>query len=199
MGACFSSESNYSRHQKPTANVVSLTGELRRYPLPVTVSQVLQYESSSPESVFLCNSDRLFFDDYIPNLEPEIELEPDQIYFVLPTSKLQHPLAASDMAALAVKASGALNASGSRRSRKARISPVLAAEDDSHNISVNIGRVSNHYVHSKNQSKAAAEFGVSRSGSVRKLRRYTSRRAKLAVRSFRIKLTTINEGSILHD
>ncbi|EYU36608.1 hypothetical protein ABFS82_14G284200 [Erythranthe guttata] len=188
MGACFSSESDYSRHQKPTANVVTLNGELRRYPLPATVSQVLSYEDSSPDSVFLCNSDRLFFDDYIPNLAPENELEPDQIYFVLPSSKLQRRLAASDMAALAVKASVALDATNSRRNRKSRISPVLVAEEDPIHESRPAGN--------KNSGKASvgSEFGVSRS---RKLQRHTSRRAKFAVRSFRIGLTTINEGSVL--
>ncbi|KAI3459909.1 hypothetical protein Pfo_016572 [Paulownia fortunei] len=198
MGACFSSESDYTPRQKPTANVVSLNGELRRYPLPVKVSQVLNYETSSPNSFFLCNSDRLYFDDYIPCLDPEDELEPAEIYFVLATSKLQHRLAASDMAALAVKASVALNASNPRRNRKSRISPVLVAEEDpqpSHGTST----VNNYYIHKQKASKASArsELGVSRSGSVRKLQRYSSRRAKSAARSFKIRLTTINEGSVL--
>ncbi|CAH2036671.1 unnamed protein product [Thlaspi arvense] len=39
--------------------------------------------------------------------------------------------------------------------------------------------------------------GYNRSGSVRNLRRYTSKRAKLAVRSFRLKLSTIYEGSVV--
>lgn len=49
-------------------------------------------------------------------------------------------------------------------------------------------------------SSASAEninIGMRRSGSVRKLQRYASRRAKLAVRSFKLRLTTIYEGTIL--
>ncbi|KAK6130571.1 hypothetical protein DH2020_035663 [Rehmannia glutinosa] len=200
MGCCFSSdESDYSSHrQKPTANVVSLNGDLRRYPLPVTVSQVLNFEALSPDSFFVCNSDRLYFDDYVPRLDSEDELEPAEIYFVLPISKLQHRLAASDMAALAVKASVAINASNPRRNRKSRISPVSAAEGDSQSSS-NISPIHKSYVQSRKTSKGLGrpELGVSRSGSVRRLQRYSSRRAKLAVRSFRIRLTTINEGSVL--
>ncbi|XP_057793736.1 uncharacterized protein LOC131010297 [Salvia miltiorrhiza] len=195
MGGCISSGSDHSIHQKPCATVISVGGELRRYPLPVTVSQVIQFEASAPNSVFLCDSDRLYFDDYIPRLDAAEELEPDQIYFVMPASRLQQRLAASDMAALAVKASVAFNDFNPRRSRKSRISPVLVAEEDpqsTHQIKIN----SNSYVHAKNARKASSG-GVSRSSSVRKLHKYSSRRAKLAVRSFRIRLTTINEGSVL--
>ncbi|KAG8377179.1 hypothetical protein BUALT_Bualt08G0001200 [Buddleja alternifolia] len=211
MGCCMSSESSSSsssssadystsrRHRKPSANVVSLTGELRQYPLPVTVSQVLQSEttaSSSPDSFFICNSDRLYFDHYIPSLDAQEELESGQIYFLLPISKLHYRLAASDMAALAVKASVALQKiNASRRNRKAaRISPVLLSEDPQSSDH-------NHQVQIKTSSPSASAtrgLGVSRSGSVRrKLTRYSSRRAKLAVRSFRIKLNTIHEGSVL--
>lgn len=193
-----SSGSDHSIHQRPCATVISVAGELRRYPLPVAVSQVIQFEALSPDSVFLCNSDRLYFDDYIPRLDAEDVLERDQIYFVLPVSRLQQPLAASDMAALAVKASVALNDFNPRRSRKARISPVLVAEEDpqsGHQIKTNNSSSSTSYIHSKTARKTSA--GVSRSDSMRKLHRYSSRRAKLAVRSFRIKLTTINEASIL--
>lgn len=191
MGACLSSGSDYSR---PCATVISISGELRRYPLPITASQVMQFEASSPETVFICNSDRLYFDDFIPSLAAEDVLESDQIYFLLPISRLQQRLAASDMAALAVKASVALNEFNPRRSSKARISPVLVAEEDPqsvHQIKIN----GNSDIGSKRTRKASA--GVSRSSSVKKLHRNSSRRAKLAVRSFRIRLTTINEGSIL--
>ncbi|KAL6573394.1 hypothetical protein OROHE_001853 [Orobanche hederae] len=200
MGCCFSSESDDSHRQKPTANVVSLNGELRRYPLPATVSQVLHFEAPSPDSFFLCNSDLLCFDDYVPSLDPEDELEPAQIYFVLPASNLHNRLAAADMAALAVKASVAINASNPRRSRKARISPILGSQSNYHQRSpVNVGPVHNHYIHGRKASKALAipELGVLRSGSAMKLQRHYSRRAKLTVRSFRMRLTTINEGSVL--
>ncbi|KAK4389975.1 hypothetical protein Sango_2060800 [Sesamum angolense] len=205
MGSCLSSESGdpSRRHLKPSAaNVVLANGELRQYFLPITVSQVLHSQNSSPDAFFLCNSDNLYFDDYIPSLLPNDELEPAQIYFLLPTAKLQYRLAASDMAALAVKASAALehiNASNRRRNRKTRISPVLVSEEDPQsNHTVNQNKISGGF---KNDYKSKSSsswgvLGVSRSGSVRKLTRYSSRRAKLAVRSFKNKLSTIYEGSV---
>ncbi|KAI3465506.1 hypothetical protein Pfo_022169 [Paulownia fortunei] len=203
MGGCLSSQSSdHSCHQKPSANVVSVDGELRQYSLPITVSQVLQSQTSSPDSFFLCNSDRLYFDEYIPSLDPQEELEPAQIYFLLPTTKLQYRLAASDMAALAVKASVALeqiNVSNRRRKRKTRISPVLVSEEDpqsNHTVNHIKGSV-NYYRDRSNATKSSTGLRVSRAGSMRKLTRYSSRRAKLAVRSFKIKLTTIYEGSVL--
>ncbi|GFQ00280.1 hypothetical protein PHJA_002172000 [Phtheirospermum japonicum] len=202
MGGCLSSQSDdrsISRHQKPSANVVSAAGELRQYPLPVTASEILQSQttSSPPDSFFLCSSDRLYFDDYIPSLNPDDELEPAQIYFILPKAKLQYRLAAVDLAALAVKASVALdqiNASNRRRKRKTRISPVSASDEDNQDRQSN-QTVDNRISNNINGAKPSAGLGVSRSGSVRKLSRYSSRRAKLAVRSFRNKLSTIYEGT----
>ena len=126
MGGCFSSVR--SQPAQPAAKIISVNGVHRDYPVPVNVSQVLESEDATASSYFICNSDRLYYEDYIPTLDLDEELQANQIYFVLPVSKLQHRLSASDMAALAVKASVALqNAStkdGHRR-KKARISPVL--------------------------------------------------------------------------
>ncbi|CAL5384280.1 unnamed protein product [Camellia sinensis] len=58
---------------------------------------------------FVCSSDLLYYDEYIQALNGEYQLQPDQLYFVLPASKLQYPITASDMAALAAKASLALS------------------------------------------------------------------------------------------
>ncbi|GER39308.1 hypothetical protein STAS_15917 [Striga asiatica] len=203
MGVCFSSRSgDRSCHQKPSSNVVSADGVLRQYSLPATAADVLASQALSSESFFLCNSDRLYFGDFIPSLNAGDQLEPAQIYFVLPAEKLQYRLSAADMAALAVKASVALdqiNASNRRRKRKTRISPITAGvagggfQDRQSNQTVN----QNSPMMAVNYNKSNAGksgMGVTRSGSVRKLTRYSSRRAKLAVRSFRNKLTTIYEG-----
>lgn len=218
MGLCLSSSPEYSTHgggssrKPPCAHVVSSNGQLRQYPVPITVVQVLQSEASSPESFFLCNSDKLYFDDFIPALKVDEELQSSQIYFVLPRSKLQYRLAASDMAALAVKASVALEQINRRngRNRKSRISPVIVVEDNSDsdldNYEFNQAKVSpirSNYqypnVKGGGGGKATSSgAGMSRSGSVRKLSRYSSRRAKLAVRSFRMKLNTIYEGTVLY-
>ncbi|KAE8057474.1 hypothetical protein FH972_014164 [Carpinus fangiana] len=217
MGACFSSVRD-SRSSQPTAKIISVNGSLREYPVPVNVSQVLAAESSSSSSSsssspsFVCNSDRLYYDDYIPVLDLDDQLQANQIYFVLPASKLRQRLTASDMAALAVKASVALqNASskGGHRRNKARISPVLVVNQST---SLQSNKVNHGYrgmddgyapkwpkkspgVNGKPGGVAAG--GLSRAGSVRKLQRYTSKRAKMAVRSFRIRLSTIYEGAVL--
>ncbi|XP_057793259.1 uncharacterized protein LOC131009872 [Salvia miltiorrhiza] len=188
MGSCISSESVAG----PSANVVAITGELRLFSLPITASQALQSLNLSPNSFFICNSDRLYFDDFIPPLAHDDLLDAAQIYFVLPAARLQYRLAASDMGALAVKASLALDQIG-RRKKKARISPTwTAVEDPQSNHTVNYRK--SFVSDDGGSSKSSATPRVSRSTSLRKLSRYSSRRAMQAVRSFKIKLSTINEA-----
>ncbi|XP_021600810.2 uncharacterized protein LOC110606350 [Manihot esculenta] len=204
MGTCFScSVFSESQLLPPTAKVVSVNGNLQEYNVPVFVSQVINCEaasssssSSSSPSLFLCNSDFLSYDDYIPVLDSNAQLKANQLYFVLPRSKLQNRLNASDMAALAVKASIAIQNASKKdayRRKKARISPVLlgnqslASSYDAHVIKS----------FEKPQAPQQSPVGFSRSGSVGRLRKYTSRRAKLAVRSFKLRLSTIYEGTVL--
>ncbi|GLU00142.1 hypothetical protein SLE2022_175340 [Rubroshorea leprosula] len=192
MGSCFSLETAHpAAATSPSAQVVSIQGELHEYGLPVFVSQVLQSEGANPSSssssngVFLCNSDQLCYDECIPALDFDQQLQPNQIYFVLPFSKLKQRLSSKDMAALAVKASVAIQNAAKKDSKrnKARISPVLlVSQTDIEPIKI---------------KPARAPSVLSRSSSVRKLQKYTSRRAKLAVRSFRLRLSTIYEGSVL--
>ncbi|KAK6245978.1 hypothetical protein QUC31_000762 [Theobroma cacao] len=205
MGTCFSLNSRTALSESaapPTAQVVSLNGDLHKYNIPVLVSRVLQAEaaasssssSSLPSSaIFLCNSDRLYYDDYIPALDIDHQLQANQIYFVLPNSKLQQRLTSKDMAALAVKASVAIQNSSkneSHRRKKARISPVLL-------VAQSLPVVDKDDAPTAPKSFAEPRPRLSRSASIRKLHRYTSRRAKLAVRSFRLRLSTIYEGSVL--
>lgn len=212
MGICVSFNRR-DTSSSPTAKIVTVNGDLREYNVPVLASQVLEAESaaasssssSRPSSYFLCDSDSLYYDDFIPAIESEELLQADQICFVLPISKRQNRLTASDMAALAVKASVAIQNSvgkeSRRRNKKVRISPImlLTQSNDSSVAGVN-GKASESTVRmGKPLLNKTAPFktssGYNRSGSVRNLRRYTSKRAKLAVRSFRLKLSTIYEGS----
>ncbi|KVI07644.1 Protein of unknown function DUF4228 [Cynara cardunculus var. scolymus] len=196
MGACLSATTHSIDRSTICALVISVKGELRNYPTPIFVSELLQFEnpSSHPSSFFLCNSDNLYYDQHISALHLEDELDAGQIYFILPKSMLGRRLGASDMAALAVKASVALdsnaitNSSQQPKSRKnnnkSRISPL---ENSHMNVTVE------EEIENKNYN---ASLGVSRSGSIRKVPRYSSRKARLAVRSFRLRLSTIyeNEG-----
>ncbi|KAF5174953.1 Hth-type transcriptional regulator [Thalictrum thalictroides] len=192
MGSCFSSFSEPSSALL-TAKVITLNGTLQEYLVTITASQVLESESS--KGCFVCNSDKLYYDEFIQALDPSEELQVGQIYFILPYNRLQYRLSAQDMAALAVKASSAIAKSskkGSRRSKDIRISPV----SDVNQRYKNDQRFDGEKRFDKKPLNGNGG-GITRSGSVRKLQRNASRRAKLAIRSFRIRLNTIYEGSAL--
>uniref|UniRef100_A0A1J3J8T1 Uncharacterized protein n=1 Tax=Noccaea caerulescens TaxID=107243 RepID=A0A1J3J8T1_NOCCA len=207
MGLCVSvgrSECDSS----PTAKIVTINGDLREYDVPVLASQVLEAESmassssssSRSSSYFLCNSDSLYYDDFIPAIGSEEILQADQIYFVLPISKRQYRLTASDMAALAVKASVAIEKAAGKKNRRrksGRISPVVMMNKP--NVAANGIAGDTMMMHKGKLPNRTTPFkatpGYSRSGSVRKLKRYASGRARLAVRSFR-RLSTIYEGTV---
>ncbi|KAK4803852.1 hypothetical protein SAY86_003669 [Trapa natans] len=223
MGQCFSfhSATNDSTGSvvSLTARVISINGDLREYSVPISASQVIESETSSCSpfpACFLCNSDLLCYDEYIQAMRPSEGLSAGPIYFVLPRSKLENPLAASDMAALAVKASLALRTTDDggisrgrwwRKSSKSQISPVLLVSNNSNDNNYN-----NHYnptsvekddqIHGYDPYKTVKSFdskpmSIDRPESLRKMNRLSSRRMKLAVRSFRMRLSTIYEGSVL--
>ncbi|CAN6873864.1 hypothetical protein Bca4012_077371 [Brassica carinata] len=207
MGICVSSNRRES-NSPPTVKIVTVNGDLREYNAPVLASQALEAESaaapsssssSRPSSYFICDSDSLCYDDFIPAIESEQPLQAEHIYFVLPISKRQSRLTASDMAALAVKASVAIqNSVGkeSRRRKKGRISPMMMLTQPNDSVAAVNGKASESTVRDKTVPLKASS-GYNRSGSVRNLRRYTSKRAKWAVRSFRLKLSTIHEGAVV--
>ncbi|CAL9240895.1 unnamed protein product [Arabidopsis halleri] len=214
MGLCVSVNRNEYDSSPSTAKIVTINGDLREYDVPVLASQVLESESTSSSSssssrsssYFLCNSDSLYYDDFIPAIESDEILQADQIYFVLPISKRQYRLSASDMAALAVKASVAIEKSAGKNNRRrrssGRISPVVTLNQPNDNriaaVNNRIGGEATILQKGKLPNRTTPfkdTNGYSRSGSVRKLKRYTSGRAKLAVRSFRLRLSTIYEGS----
>nr|GEU47134.1 hypothetical protein [Tanacetum cinerariifolium] len=121
MGGCLSSVGGDSVTVRSSSNnsafVISPKGDLHPYSTPIFVSEVLdQMENST--SFFVCNSDSLSYDQHIHALDAQHELDAGQIYFVLPVSKLCDRLSASEMAALAVKASVALNSKPSSSSLK---------------------------------------------------------------------------------
>ncbi|KAJ4963234.1 hypothetical protein NE237_023173 [Protea cynaroides] len=103
MGICSSCEAT----SVATAKLILQDGELQEFPYPVKVSKVLQRNPTC----FICNSDEMEFDDFVSAISAEEELQPGQLYFALPMSRLNHPLQAQEMAALAVKASLALTKS----------------------------------------------------------------------------------------
>jgi hypothetical protein len=104
MGNCNSSSST----DVATAKLILHDGQLQEFSYPVKVSYLLQKNPTC----FICNSDEMDFDDVVSAVNDNEELQPGQLYFALPLSKLRHPLQPEEMAALAVKASSALTRSG---------------------------------------------------------------------------------------
>lgn len=100
MGICCSCEAT----SVATAKLILQDGKLQEFPYPVKVSHVLQKDPTC----FICNSDEMDFDDILSAINADEELQPGQLYFALPLSRLKQPLQAEEMAALAVKASSAL-------------------------------------------------------------------------------------------
>ncbi|CAA0840895.1 Unknown protein [Striga hermonthica] len=103
MGICSSCEAS----SVATAKLIMDDGRLQEYPYPVKVSYVLQKNPA----YFICNSDDMDFGDVVSAVSDDEELQPGQIYFALPLSRLRCRLRAEEMAALAVKASSALTRS----------------------------------------------------------------------------------------
>lgn len=205
MGGCVSSRISGSDNDEKlslsAANVITINGQLRQFLIPITVSQALrQIESESKSlssSSFICNSDSLYYDEPIPALDSVDELQSGQIYFILPNSKLHYLLSASDMAALAVKASAALSVNNNGRGSKSRISPVFPMESVNREQRISVLYSSNSSTVGLMKMKKSYSSDHKQAGPMRKLQRYSSRRTKLAVRSFRLRLTTIYEGSDL--
>ncbi|KAI3462794.1 hypothetical protein Pfo_019457 [Paulownia fortunei] len=110
MGICSSCDST----SVATAKLILEDGRLLEFPYPVKVSYVLQKNPAC----FICNSDEMDFDDVVSAVSDDEELQPGQLYFALPLSRLKHPLQAEEMAALAVKASSALSRSSGNCSEK---------------------------------------------------------------------------------
>lgn len=129
MGSCISSRfSDESQSFKqPTARVVAVNGSLQEFPIPVSVSDVLDFfeHLRLQDPFFICSSDTLFYDEYIPRMKLDDSLVSGQIYFVLHSSMLDAPLTSLDMASLALKASCALaSAVKVPRLRRARVVPT---------------------------------------------------------------------------
>nr|CAD1831286.1 unnamed protein product [Ananas comosus var. bracteatus] len=132
MGSCFSSVTAAAAKfamdvpRQPTAKVVAADGSLTEYAAPISASDALGGAASA--EFFLCDADRLCFGASVPALGPGDLLQRGQLYFVLPLALRGRALSGLDMAALAVKASAALDtaaaAAASSKKRGRRVMPV---------------------------------------------------------------------------
>ncbi|KAF2294429.1 hypothetical protein GH714_011314 [Hevea brasiliensis] len=107
-----------------TAKLILEDGRLEEFQVAVRVSQILQRNPSC----FICNADDLGFDDHVSAINDDEELELGQLYFELPVSWLDSPIKAEEIAALAVKASSAVD--WCSESMYVNCRPPQAADDE---------------------------------------------------------------------
>ncbi|KAG8062526.1 hypothetical protein GUJ93_ZPchr0003g18046 [Zizania palustris] len=120
MGGCSSCEATAvaavnggatAGEEAAAARVVLADGALRRFPGGTRASQAVKAAGvgiGTSSSYFLCSADGLELAGAVAAVAADEELQPGQLYFVLPVSMRRRPLQAEDMAALAVRASAAL-------------------------------------------------------------------------------------------
>ncbi|XP_057837447.1 uncharacterized protein LOC131047670 [Cryptomeria japonica] len=107
MGNCKSSQV-----YNPTAKIIMEDGELKEFVEPVRVEETMRGRNG----FFICHSDSIDINQYLSPLPPQYQLKLGHLYFELPVNKLEYPLPASDMVALATKACAALKLAHSKSS-----------------------------------------------------------------------------------
>ncbi|XP_047089213.1 uncharacterized protein LOC124701205 [Lolium rigidum] len=113
MGACNSCEATAvaSVAAATAARVVLADGKLQRLPGGTRVSHAVKAAAAAAGDAgacFLCSADGLELGGAVAAVAPDEELQPGQLYFVLPASMQRRLLQAEEMAALAIRASAAL-------------------------------------------------------------------------------------------
>ncbi|KAI6695326.1 hypothetical protein NL676_023036 [Syzygium grande] len=121
MGICHSSEP--ASAADATAKLILHDGRLREFAHPVRASRLLQSccggGGGGDPACFICDADDVGPDGAVSAVGGDEELRFGRLYFALPLSRLERPLEAKEMAALAVKASSAMKG-GKGRGRKCR-------------------------------------------------------------------------------
>ncbi|XVF61935.1 hypothetical protein PTKIN_Ptkin08bG0175400 [Pterospermum kingtungense] len=118
MGACASSTSRSKpgkqavpggtntiiRRSSMAAKVVHIDGRVQELRLPIRAKNII---SQNP-NCFLCSSESMLIGTCVPQVPDDEELQPGQIYFLLPLSQSHKPLSLPDLCSLAIKASSGL-------------------------------------------------------------------------------------------
>ncbi|WVZ60694.1 hypothetical protein U9M48_010681 [Paspalum notatum var. saurae] len=133
MGICVSCDA--ADEGAATARVVLPSGELREYAPPATAATALAEAGGEEGSWFLCDADGMAFEGPVAVAAVAYgeDLQPGQIYFVLPAEMQRRRLTREEVAALAVKASAALvkaaaaaqPSSPCRRRRRGAVAPLV--------------------------------------------------------------------------
>ncbi|KAJ9170796.1 hypothetical protein P3X46_018874 [Hevea brasiliensis] len=108
MGSCASSQSqNTTKHHASspsTIKVIHCDGKLLELKQPTKAS----YIKTQNPNFFLCSSESMSVGTYVPEVSGEEDLQPGQIFFLLPLSQAHKPLSLPDLCALAAMASSSL-------------------------------------------------------------------------------------------
>ncbi|XP_037431437.1 uncharacterized protein LOC119297972 [Triticum dicoccoides] len=116
MGACNSCEATAvaavtgasAVGEATAARVVLADGQLQRFPGGTRASQAMKAAAAPAGACFLCSADGLELGGAVAAVLGDEELQPGQLYFVLPAAMRRRALQAEEMAALAIRASAAL-------------------------------------------------------------------------------------------
>ncbi|KAM3260131.1 hypothetical protein ACQJBY_051412 [Aegilops geniculata] len=119
MGACNSCEATAvaavtgasTVGEATAARVVLADGQLQRFPGGTRASQAMKAAAAATGGAgacFLCSADGLELGGAVAAVAGDEELQPGQLYFVLPAAMRRRALQAEEMAALAIRASAAL-------------------------------------------------------------------------------------------
>ncbi|XP_010942043.1 uncharacterized protein [Elaeis guineensis] len=110
MGNCASSKSKSLERwdRRPAAaKVIHLDGSLEEYQGTVRAGQVV---ARNP-GYYVCAGEAMEVGDHPQEVAEAEELQPGQLYFLLPVSSSRHPLSLPDLCLLAIRASAALRRS----------------------------------------------------------------------------------------
>ena len=87
-----------------TIMVIDLEGRIKEFKRPIPASFVLLQNPNC----YLCNSESMYLGTCLPRVPDDDELQPGQIYFLIPLSLSRQPLCLPLLCDLAIKASSAL-------------------------------------------------------------------------------------------
>ncbi|KAK6946194.1 PADRE domain [Dillenia turbinata] len=109
MGICTSSQasSKLGGNLFPwssSAKLIYLDGRVQEFKQPIQAGSIL---SLNPNN-FICSSESMHINSFVPPVPDHEELQPGQLYFLLPQSYSNVPLSLQDLCALAIKAGAAL-------------------------------------------------------------------------------------------
>ncbi|XP_045814595.1 uncharacterized protein LOC123908107 [Trifolium pratense] len=119
MGGCYSC--NNSSILKNNIRVIHLNGFVEEFDQPISANQVI----GNPPTHFVCTSIQLLSSSSIPLLKGDSQLQPGQLYFMLPYSILQDGFSPLDLASLAKRLTAKAKTKPSDYNKSSIVTPLL--------------------------------------------------------------------------